>query len=121
MANATGNVNRDMLVRAFVLAAARANPAEPLKSLEEVICGRYKTEVVDGRTLIRTDDAGGSVQFILPPDFGPAEIMAIAYEAATFIANEPDPTKPRIYGRRIKRLKVSFLKTSFQQSGVPLQ
>jgi hypothetical protein len=103
--------NHENVIRALVRAALAANPANPKAELLTIITGKYTQEVTSGGILISTSEAGGSVSFSVPSNFGPFEIMSLAEEAIQFIDGLPDPTAitdDDLKTRRIKRLKVRF-------------
>jgi len=106
--------NRYMLLRAFVLAAKKTadeqgTPATPTTVLEDIVLGKFTTELSDGKTLISTDEAGGTATFALMGTFTAIEVVALAMEAITWLRQQPDPDDPEIYpSRRIRRLRVSF-------------
>jgi len=105
--------NRQLLVRAFVRAAMlQANGGAIKPVLEQIILGKFQSEVTDGKTLVSTSEAGGTVTFALPNNLGPAEIMALAEEAIEWLDNQPDPANPNLSPRRIRRLRVSFDKAA---------
>jgi hypothetical protein len=110
--------NRYMMLRAFVLAAVKQAEAAgggktPTAVMEDIVLGKFESEVVGGKTLISTSEAGGVATFSLMTDFTPAEIVSLAMEAITWIQQQPDPLNPSLYPpRRIKRLRASFAKAT---------
>ncbi|MDE2100952.1 MAG: hypothetical protein KGL39_27140 [Patescibacteria group bacterium] len=113
--------NRNLLIRGIVLSAVRAagdgQQLKPVAILENVVIGKFNTEFSNGKVLVSTNEAGGSVSFMVPGDFGPDEVMALAYEAiqriksGDFGPNEDSPD-PYFNLRRIKRLRISFAKAT---------
>jgi hypothetical protein len=116
--------NRNLLIRAVVLAAVRASGGDagqttlkPVAILEGIVTGKFTAEFSNGKTLISTSEAGGSVSFMLPSDFGPADVMTLAMEAIQRIkAGDFGPSEdnldPYANWPRIKRLRVSFAKAT---------
>ncbi len=105
--------NRYLLIRALALSALRQKTEEntPIDILEEIIIGKFTTEVANGKTLISTTEAGGSATFALMGSFGPDEIMSLVMETIVWINSQPDPEDYEPYPtRRIKRLRASFAK-----------
>ena len=96
----------------MVLAAVRlkAQNQTPTQLLEEIVLGKFQSEVTDGKTLIRVNEAGGETQFSLMADLSPAEIMAIAMGALSWLQQQPDPNNPDLYPPTIKRLRADFTK-----------
>ena len=116
--------NRNLLLRAVVLAAVRSsggdgaqNKVTPVAILENIVMGKFSTEFTDGKTLVSSSEAGGSVSFSVPFNFGPDQVMTLAMEAIQRIKagdfgpdeNNPDPY---LNMRRIKRLRASFAKAT---------
>lgn len=106
------------LARAFVRAAIlRAtqlgSPATPKSVLEALVLGQFTTTVQNGRTVLRTSEAGGEVMFHFPDNLSPSDVMALAEEALCMVENSPDPAHPTVQVRRIKRMRASFSKASF--------
>jgi hypothetical protein len=105
--------DRNMLLRAMVLAAVKYGKEQsktPTEVLEDIIVGRFTTDFQDGKTVISTTEAGGTTTFALASDMSPAEVVALAMEAVSWIKSQPNPDAPEIYPRRLKRLRVSFRK-----------
>jgi hypothetical protein len=105
-----------MLLWAMRLAAvkqAKTSDRTPIAVLEDIVLGRFSSEFQDGKTVIASSEAGGSVSFAMAGDLNPAEIMSLAMEEITRISQEPDPSNPPAYPpRRIMRLRVSFAKAT---------
>jgi hypothetical protein len=104
-------VGRQLLLRAFIRAAKKygdANSKTPIAVLEAILLGRFTAEATEGKTLVTSTENGGTVTFMLPHDFGPADVMALAEEAIEWLEQQPDPNNPKLAARRIKRLRVSF-------------
>ena len=114
-------------MRALVLAAVRTAQAQaesatasadaktltPIGVLENIILGRFDSEIQNGKTLVSTNEAGGSASFTLMYDLTPSDIMELSMEAITWINSQPDPSNPDVYpARRIKRLRASFAKAT---------
>lgn len=97
------------LVRAAKLRATQLGGANTPKSvLEAILLGQFTSSATNGKTLIRSGEAGGFVEFEVQADLGPADIIELVETALTLIENSPDPLNPAVGGRRIMRLKVSF-------------
>jgi hypothetical protein len=101
-----------MVLAAVKMAQPNAQPAvTPTGVLESIVLGRFQADITQGKTLVRMTEAGGDAGFALMADMSPAEIVALAMEAITWIQTQPDPLNPNIYPpKRIKRLRVSFAK-----------
>lgn len=83
--------------------------------LEDIFIGKFSTELTDGKTVISTMEAGGSVTFALLGNINPADIAALAHETIRFLKELPDPDNPSeavLYPKRIRRLRVSFRQAS---------
>ncbi|MDB6024019.1 MAG: hypothetical protein JWM68_242 [Verrucomicrobiales bacterium] len=107
--------NRYLMIRAIALAALRQKTESktPLQLLEDVVIGKYTSEIVDGKTVIGTDEAGGSVSFALIGGFTPDEILGLVMETIVWINSQEDPEDyPPYPPRRIKRMRVSFEKAT---------
>ena len=102
-----------MLLRALVLAAkknSKEGETTPIDVLETIVVGRFDSDFSNGKTVISTQEADGSVSFSIPDQLSPAEVVALAMEAIAWLKAQPDPNNPNVYPRRIKRLRVSFAK-----------
>jgi hypothetical protein len=101
-----------MLLRSMVLAAVRLKGQNqtPTQLLEGIVLGKFQSEITDGKTLIRINEAGGDTQFSLMLDLSPAEILALAMEALSWLQQQPDPDNPALYPPTIKRLRADFRK-----------
>lgn len=112
--------NRNLLLRAIVLAAVRQQKATgqmPVEQLEGIVVGKFQTEFSDGKTLISTSENGGSASFTLAGAFTPDEVVALAMETIQRINQgdfgcDPNNLNPYLNFRRIKRLRVSFGKAT---------
>jgi len=107
--------SRQLLLNAFIrgakLRATELGGVNTLTSvLESIILGRFKSEATNGRTVVSTSEAGGSVSFHFPDMLTPAEVMALAEEALEYCAQFSDPNNPPLTFRRIRRMRVSFAK-----------
>lgn len=106
------------LARAFVRAAilratALGGGATPKSVLESLVLGQFTTTVQNGRTVLKTSEAGGEVIFHFPDNLTPSDVMGLAEEALCIVESSPDPTHPTVQTRRIKRLRASFAKGAF--------
>lgn len=103
--------DRIVLVRSFV-ESARAIGAEAGKPLTLVLAeirnAIFRDELQNGKILISSSEAGGTVTFVVPPGHSPLEIMALAQEAIDWCSGFPDPNNPSASTRRIRRLRASF-------------
>lgn len=112
--------NRNLLLRAIVLAAVRQAKSEkktPVELLEGLIVGKFTTEFSDGKTLVSTSENGGSVSFSLGGAFTPDEVTALCMECIMRIkagdfGDDETNINPYMGLRRIKRLRVSFAKAT---------
>jgi len=69
-------------------------------------------ELVNGKVLIATAEAGGSTTFAVPPGFTPADLVALFQEAIDY-ANQWNNNPPKT-ARRITRLRASFFNATPQ-------
>ncbi|MFM7103090.1 MAG: hypothetical protein ACKO3N_18215 [Verrucomicrobiota bacterium] len=77
--------------------------------LECILLGQFNSSVVNGRTVISTSEAGGSVQFEILDGLGPARVAELAGEALDWLDSLPAEQQANpIPPRRIRRLRVSF-------------
>lgn len=103
-----------MLVRAMVLAAKKlsSDSKTPVEVLEDIVLGRFESEVTNGTTVIQTAEAGGSTSFSIMSDMSPADVLALAMEAIARIkAGEfgDEEELENVYPKRvIKRLRAAF-------------
>lgn len=100
-------------VRACVESARDLAAKSGLKLVEVLSTARneiFAENVRDGKVMIGSNEAGGSVTFALPAGHAPLELLALLQEALDYCAGFPDPNNPPKTVRRIKRLRVSFLK-----------
>lgn len=112
--------NRNLLLRAIVLAAVRQQASTkvlPVAQLEQIVLGRFDCEFREGKTLISTSENGGSASFTMGGMFTPDEVTALAYEAIQRInagdfGSDPTQLDPYYNMRRIKRLRASFAKAT---------
>ena len=101
--------NRYMLMRALIYSCQQTVGAnqDPSPALGSLIQGKFNSEITDGKTLIRTMEAGGDTQFALMGDLTPADIVDLAMQALSWVAQQPDPTNIGL-PRYIKRVKATF-------------
>jgi hypothetical protein len=79
----------------------------PKEVAEAILLGQFSASVVNGRTVIRTSEAGGSTEFALPTGLTPAEVMELAAEAIR--RNVTTTSAPP---QRTRRLRVCFDRAS---------
>ena len=100
----------------MVLAAVRSGKASgktPADMLEEIVIGKFSSELSDGKTVISVTEAGGTSSFAIVGGMTPADIVEIAMEALTWLQDQEDPANPPVVpAKRIKRLRVSFAKAT---------
>lgn len=102
-----------IFVRAAKLRATQlGNGATPKSVLEGIVLGQFTSNATNGRTVISTSEAGGTVTFTLPADLGPADVMTVADEALSIVETSADPLNPTVGSRRIRRLRASFAKAA---------
>jgi predicted metal-dependent hydrolase len=101
------------LLRAFIRAAqAQAvtigGSATAKSVLMIIITGQFTSTAQNGRTLIESSEAGGTVRFTIPNSLGPAEVTQLAEEAIEWLeANTAaDGSTPAL--KRVKRLRFCF-------------
>jgi hypothetical protein len=95
---------------AFIQAAhlKASKDSQPVKAvIEAIVLGLFESSVVNGRTVIRTSEAAGSVEFSLGDGLSPSELVELATTALRWIESRPDPLNPGI-PRQVKRLRVCF-------------
>lgn len=106
-------MERITLIRSFV-ESARSIGAETNKPLTQVLSeirnAIFRDELQNGKILISSAEAGGTVSFAIPAGHSPLEIMALAQEAIDWCHQFSDPDHPPKTARRIRRLRVSFAK-----------
>ncbi len=113
--------NRYLQMRAMVLAAVRTAQAAqsgdaganskvtPASVLEDIIVGRFETELSEGKTLISVNEANGAHSFAIIGGMTPADIVELAMESLVWLNSQPDPLNPQVIpAKRIKRLRASF-------------
>lgn len=101
-----GRVSLSAFVRAAKLKATKDGVS--LKAVvESIVLGQFESSVVNGRTLVRTSEGGGSVDFALPEGLTPGDLLELASEALRWIEAQPDPDNPGL-PRSVKRLRVCF-------------
>jgi hypothetical protein len=84
-------------------------PATPKSVLEAILFGRFTTDVRNGKTVISTSEAGGSVTFSFSDSLSPSDIIAVAEQALEWLESQPDPDNPDMSGlARVKRLRAAF-------------
>lgn len=101
-------ISLSTFVQAANLKAAQANTTTRAV-LESILLGHFSSTATNGRTVIATNEAGGSVQFVLPEGLTPTEVMELAGRGLRWIATRPDQDNPGV-PKTIKRLRVSFRK-----------
>lgn len=104
----------DRTTQLFVLAAVRnkTDAVTPAQFLEKIALGLFTT-VTDGqgRVVVSTTEANGSVSFATPPGLGPAEVSAAAMTALEWLSFQPDPLNPVIFPRSSTRLRPSLARS----------
>jgi hypothetical protein len=82
----------------------------PICVLDEIIIGRFKHDIAEGKTLVSSSEAGGSVAFSLAGEFTPADVIDLAVEAKMWIAQQENPDDPTCYRwpKRRTRLRATF-------------
>ena len=108
--------DRSILVSAFLRGAQLratqlAGGATARSILESLILGKFTAEATEGRTLVSTSANGHSVQFALPSELGPGDVLEVAELALQRLDQQADPNgPPEAAPRRVKRLRASFAK-----------
>ncbi|HEY1790690.1 MAG TPA: hypothetical protein VGJ73_21260 [Verrucomicrobiae bacterium] len=114
--------NEYTILIAFVTAAAKIageqqdnqnpnpNKVTPISVLDDIIIGRFKSDIAEGKTLVSSSEAGGSVGFTLVGSLTPADVVAKAVEAKMWINSQADPNNPETWRwpERRMRLRVTF-------------
>ena len=75
--------------------------------VEAIVLGQFESSVVNGRTIVSTSEAGGSVEFSLPEGLTPGELLELASAALRWIEAQADPDNPGV-PRQVKRLRACF-------------
>jgi hypothetical protein len=101
---------RNAFIRAAVLEAAAADPATTARALlQTIIRGKFTTDATNGRTVISTSEAGGTVTFTLPDALSPAEVMIRAEQAIEWLERQEDPDDPDLTKlRSTRRYRATF-------------
>jgi hypothetical protein len=107
--------DRVLFIRSFVESARTigTQTGKPLTQvLVEIRNAIFSDELQNGKILISSAEAGGTVTFTVPAGHSPLEIMALAQEAIDWCSQFPDPNNPPTSARRIRRLRASFDKAT---------
>jgi hypothetical protein len=102
--------NRILLIRALVASAKNKAPdgrklTEFIGDIRDAI---FADSIQDGKILVSSAEAGGSVTFAIPPGHTPLELMELCQEALDWCNQFSDPNNPPETQRRIKRLRADF-------------
>ena len=97
-------------IRALARIAKHKNTANPKAFLTSLLVAIYDSNIVDGRVVISTMEAGGTVTFQIPHGMSPMEMAAAVEETIEWLEQQPDPANPVLSGRRLLRLNASFAK-----------
>lgn len=101
-----------ILLRAFIRGAvesAKSAGTTPRRVLTDIICGRFKSEATNGRTVISTESVGNKVTFAYPKSLSPSDLMQTAEEAIEFLEALDDPDNPDLSTfKRKNRLRFTF-------------
>ena len=102
--------SRILLIRAIVESArSMATEQVPLtKVLGNIRTAIFQGDVINGKVLLTSMEAGGTTTFSLPNGHTPMETMALVQEAIDWCHSFSTPDNPPTFQRRIKRLRVSF-------------
>lgn len=95
-----------MFVHAALL-HARSVSKTVAEVLEEVLLGRFSSNVLNGRTVISFSEGGTQTSWTLPDGLSPVNIMRLAHEALLWLEAQPDPVNP-VFGHRTTRLRFAF-------------
>jgi len=106
--------DRHLLIRALCEYARDTAPKRtPIaKFLGQIRNAIIAGELVNGKVLITTAEAGGSTTFAVPPGFTPADLVGLFQEAIDY-ANAHNGNPPKNV-RRITRLRASFFNATPQ-------
>lgn len=77
-------------------------------ALEAILASKWTAEVVNGRTLLSTSEAGGSVTFTFERGYTPAQLAVMAEEALEWLRSLPDPESPPLDVPRYTRIHPTF-------------
>ena len=75
--------------------------------VEAIVLGQFESSVANGRTVIRSSEAGGETEFSLPDGLTPSELIELATTALRWIERQPDPLNPNL-PQTVKRLRACF-------------
>lgn len=75
--------------------------------VEAIVLGQFESSVSNGRTVIRTAEAGGETEFSIPDGLTPSELIELATDALRWIDRQPDPLNPGL-PQTVKRLRACF-------------
>lgn len=101
-----GSPSLRTVLRAIALHAESAGKA-PAEVARALVLGQFQSSVLNGRTVIRTSEAGGNTEFSLPEGLGPGEVMELGARALDWIEAQTDPTAPGL-PRVSRRLRAAF-------------
>jgi hypothetical protein len=96
------------MIRALARWAQAKNPTDLLVPLRGIVDAIIEGGMVEGKLLVKVTEAGGTVEFIPCPGYGPVETLALCQETIEWIVQQPNPQKPRLDPRRIMRMQGSF-------------
>ncbi len=108
------SVSRQFLIRGLVRAAkARATALGGSNTLVSVLTGLLTTQfnlsVVNGRVIVSTAEAGGSVSFATGGEISsPEGFIALVEEALEWVEQQADPNNPNLSPRQVTRLRATF-------------
>lgn len=89
-------------------AATSTTPALVAKAL---VLGHFTSSVQNGRTVIRSSEAGGLTEFAFPDGLTPGEVIEVAGRALEWIEAQADPLVPAL-PRISRRLRFCFDRAS---------
>lgn len=104
--------SRLLLLRAYLRSAvnqAAKCGKTPTQLLEDVQLGKFNVEATDGRTILSTTEAGGTVTFAFPGELTPGDVLEYTEEALEWLSEQTNPDAPVLdWKRPARRLRMTF-------------
>lgn len=81
--------------------------ATPASICEGLLTGLFESSIENGRTIIRSAEAGGMTEFAIPAGLTPSEVMNLATQALDWIEAQDTPENPEL-PTDVRRLRPCF-------------
>ena len=95
-------------IRSAVTQAAKCGKT-PTQLLTDVQLGKFNSEATDGRTILSTTEAGGTITFAFPGELTPGDVLEYTEEALEWLSEQVDPDNPVLNWKRpARRLRMTF-------------